>query len=731
MNFQDLVIKKEYRSLIDNVVKEFYIPLLNNAILYKRAVGYFSSSSLVEISKGITGLAKNDGKIQLVASPYLSVEDLEAIKKGYEERNYIIEKSLRDALTEPKNYFEKERLNLLANLIAIGQLDIRIAFTENKKALGLYHEKMGILYDPNDNKIAFSGSMNETSSGMRLNYEAIDVFCSWKNKNDNERIILKENSFTSIWNNFEPNIIVMEFQKIKDEFMNKYKYSSINFDIDQNEFFPLISNNVNTDTENPPKLIIRIPENVELYNYQQDAISEWEKNNFRGIFDMATGTGKTITGLAGIAKLYDFTKGKLAVIIVCPFQHLVEQWVEDIVTFNIKPIIGYSASSQSDWKTRLEKSIRDQKIGVKNSEFFCFVCTNATFSSNFVQGQVKKIHSNALLLVDEAHNFGAEKLLGTLSTVFNYRLALSATLERHNDELGTEKLKSYFGAKCIEYPLERAISEKKLTPYYYHPVLVNLSETEWDMYLYLSREIGKCVSKDKNGVMRLNEKGKKIAIKRARLVAAAEQKISKLQEVIEPYRNDNHILVYCGAASLLENNDNSGNVLDQDIRQIDAITDMLGNYLKMKVSQFTSKEDIREREVLKREFSKGENLQALIAIKCLDEGVNIPKIKIAFILASTTNPKEYIQRRGRVLRLAEGKRFATIYDFITLPRPLLEVPYLTHENRESDLGLVKKELCRAEEFSRISLNSIESFEIIDNIREAYELQREVLSYEEF
>lgn len=556
-------------------------------------------------------------------------------------------------------------------------------------------------------------------------------FCSWKNKNDNERIILKENSFTSIWNNFEPNIIVMEFQKIKDEFMNKYKYSSINFDIDQNEFFPLISNNVNTDTENPPKLIIRIPENVELYNYQQDAISEWEKNNFRGIFDMATGTGKTITGLAGIAKLYDFTKGKLAVIIVCPFQHLVEQWVEDIVTFNIKPIIGYSASSQSDWKTRLEKSIRDQKIGVKNSEFFCFVCTNATFSSNFVQGQVKKIHSNALLLVDEAHNFGAEKLLGTLSTVFNYRLALSATLERHNDELGTEKLKSYFGAKCIEYPLERAISEKKLTPYYYHPVLVNLSETEWDMYLYLSREIGKCVSKDKNGVMRLNEKGKKIAIKRARLVAAAEQKISKLQEVIEPYRNDNHILVYCGAASLLENNDNSGNVLDQDIRQIDAITDMLGNYLKMKVSQFTSKEDIREREVLKREFSKGENLQALIAIKCLDEGVNIPKIKIAFILASTTNPKEYIQRRGRVLRLAEGKRFATIYDFITLPRPLLEVPYLTHENRESDLGLVKKELCRAEEFSRISLNSIESFEIIDNIREAYELQREVLSYEEF
>ena len=258
------------------------------------------------------------GKFNLLHLP-LSNEDIEAIKKGYETRNQIIEKSLRSALIEPNNYFEKERLNLLANLIANGQLDIKIAFTENNKALGLYHEKMGILYDACGNKVAFSGSMNETSSAMRINYETIDVFCSWKNKIDNERIIVKENSFSSIWNNYEPNIVVIGSKNVKDEFIAKYKYSTINFDIDNNEFFSSKSKNSTDILEDPSLMLIHIPSNVELYDYQKDAISEWQKNNLRRIFDMATGTGKTITGLAGIIKFYEHTKGQLAVIIVCPF----------------------------------------------------------------------------------------------------------------------------------------------------------------------------------------------------------------------------------------------------------------------------------------------------------------------------------------------------------------------------------------------------------------------------
>jgi len=725
MSLQDIEIKSEYRSLLDNVAKDFYIPLLQQAVSYKRAVGFFSSSALVEISKGISALVKNGGKILLVASPYLSAEDVEAIRKGYELRDNIIKKALVRELKEAKDVYEKDRLNLLANLISDGILDIKIAFTEDENKMGMYHEKMGIISDDFGNKVAFSGSMNESAAAMTLNYETIDVFCSWKGEQD--RVAAKENAFASIWNDCEPNIQIIDFPNLKQEIIDRYKKATPNYDIDKHEFGERI---YVLEEATKYRLGPDIPRNVQLHDYQIKAIDEWEKRDYRGIFDMATGTGKTFTGLGAIARLSERVSDKLAVIIVCPYQHLVEQWVEDIVKFNMNPIIGYSASSQKDWKRRLEDAIRDQKLKVRNKEFFCFICTNATFSSDFVQTQINKIRGNALLVVDEAHNFGAEYLSKLLSEKFTYRLALSATLERHNDEEGTAKLFSYFGEKCIEYSLDRAIEEKKLTRYKYYPIIVTLNDDELRRYSELTYEIGKCLIKGKNGKVKLSEKGKILALARARLVAGAEDKITKLEEYIRPYLHDRHILVYCGATKLLRENQDFTTVDDEDIRQIDVVTDLLGNKLNMKVSQFTSKEDVEEREILKREFADGDTLQALIAIKCLDEGVNIPKIKVAFILASTTNPKEYIQRRGRVLRLAEGKEYAEIYDFIALPRPLDDVPSLTVEQMKKELSLVKNELCRAEEFARIAMNMVEAESVLDEIKEAYSINDNLITFEE-
>jgi len=725
MSLQDIEIKSEYRSLLDNVAKDFYIPLLQQAVSYKRAVGFFSSSALVEISKGISALVKNGGKILLVASPYLSAEDIEAIRKGYELRDNIIKKALVRELKEAKDVYEQDRLNLLANLISDGVLDIKIAFTEDENKMGMYHEKMGIISDDFGNKVAFSGSMNESAAAMTLNYETIDVFCSWKG--DQDRVAAKENAFTSIWNDCEPNIRIIDFPNLKQEIIDRYKKAVPNYDIDKQEFG---EKTYVLEEATKYRLGPTIPQNVELHDYQFEAIDEWERRGYRGIFDMATGTGKTFTGLGAVVRLSEKLSDKLAVIIVCPYQHLVEQWVEDIVKFNMKPIIGYSASSQKDWKRRLEDAIRDQKLKVRNKEFFCFICTNATFSSNFVQTQIHKIRGNALLVVDEAHNFGAEYLSKLLSEKFTYRLALSATLERHNDEEGTAKLFSYFGGKCIEYSLDRAIEEKKLTRYKYYPIIVTLNDDELRRYSELTYEIGKCLIKGKNGKVKLSEKGKILALARARLVAGAEDKISKLEEYITPYLHDRHILVYCGATKLLRENQDFTTVDDEDLRQIDVVTDLLGNKLNMKVSQFTSKEDVEERDILKREFADGDTLQVLIAIKCLDEGVNIPKIKVAFILASTTNPKEYIQRRGRVLRLAEGKEYAEIYDFITLPRPLDDVPSLTMEQMKKELSLVKNELCRAEEFARIAMNMVEAESVLDEIKEAYSINDNLITFEE-
>lgn len=720
MSFQELDIKKEYRSLLDSVAKDFYIPLLSRAVKYQRAVGFFSSSSLVEISKGISELAKNGGKIQLVASPYLSDEDIEAIKSGYAMRDQVVKEAIRREMTEGKTPFEKARLNLLANLISDGVLDIKIAFTEDSDRMGMYHEKMGIITDAEGNRVAFAGSMNESATAMTLNYETIDVYCSWKDEED--RVIAKENAFASIWNDTEPNIKIIDFPELKQEIIEKYKRSVPDFEIDKKEYAPDIDTVLHTDLGVYSEYGPKFPEWFKLHDYQDEAITEWQKRNYRGIFDMATGTGKTYTGLGALTTLSKNIGHKLAAIIVCPYQHLVEQWVEDILKFNIDPIIGYSDSSQKDWPKRLKDAIRDQKLKVRGKEFFCFICTNATFSSDYVQTQLAKIKSDTLLMVDEAHNFGAPYLSCLLYDNYKYRLALSATLDRHNDEEGTAKLYDFFGEKCIEYTLDRAIEEKKLTKYKYYPIVVTLTEEELEAYDNLSYEIGKCIMKGKNGKMKLSSRGEKLALKRSRIVAGAKNKLTMLEEVIQPYIHDKHILVYCGATKGLEQNQDRTDVDSEDIRQIDAVTDLLGNKLGMEVSQFTSKESVEEREVLKREFSAGDTLKVLIAIKCLDEGVNIPKIKTAFILASTTNPKEYIQRRGRVLRLAEGKEYAEIYDFITLPYDTESVTSLTEAQVKRNSTLVKNELRRAEEFSRIAVNMVESASLIDEIKDAYGIQ---------
>jgi superfamily II DNA or RNA helicase len=692
-----------------------------------RAVGFFSSTVLSEIADGIVALIRNGGKIQLVASPYLSDDDIAAIKKGYELRDAIIRQALLRELREAKDTFEEKRLNLLANLIADGILDIKIAFTESSSTMGMYHEKMGIVSDTECNTVAFSGSMNESQNAIKNNYEIIDVWCSWKSDEQFAKVEAKISAFTSIWNNTEPNIHIVNFPELKQEIINRYKRSRIT-DYTPSVFADRIMED--DSSEYTPVNRASIPSDVSLHEYQIVAIDLWKCKDYKGIFDMATGTGKTFTGLGAVVRLCEALNNNLAVIIVCPYQHLVEQWVDDIVRFGIKPIIGYSASSQKDWPKRLERAIRDMKLKIRGCEFFCFICTNATFSTAKVQVLLEKLRGNALLLVDEAHNFGAERLSRLMLERYNYRLALSATIDRHNDEEGTRKLYDYFGDKCIEYSLERAIEEGKLTRYKYYPVITTLNDEENRLYADLTIEMGKCLVKGKDGKTKLSEKGKKIALKRARLVAGIADKLSKLKEYMQSYISDTHLLVYCGATTVLQDNRDRSDTNDDDLRQIDAVTNLLGNDLNMKVSQFTSKEDIAEREVLKREFAAGDNLQALIAIKCLDEGVNIPAIKTAFILASTSNPKEYIQRRGRVLRLYKGKEYAVIYDFIAMPRPLDEVHSLTEEQMKRELALIKNELARAEEFARIAMNMGEAERVIDEIKEAYSINDYALDFEE-
>lgn len=710
MAFTDLNLLKHYKTYKHNIVKEFYTPVLQESVLYQRSVGFFSSTALIELTKGIAGIVKNGGKIQFIVSPYLSEEDVEAIQKGYEKKK-IIEQALLREYKEPENYFQEERLNLLSHLIENGNLEIKVAFTPPNKSTGMYHEKVGIVTDAEENKIVFTGSLNETINAFYNNYESIVVFTSWEESRQYAEEM--QNDFDTLWNNEDTDLEIIEFPEVVKEKIKLNQKPKINYDIDEEEMVE----------ESPvQKGVPRMPPGFDLRDYQKDAIEKWEENNYCGIFDMATGTGKTYTGLGAVTKLYE-AKKRLAIIIVCPYQHLVEQWVEDIELFNLLPTIGYSSSKQKNWKKRLEDDILDFSIGV--IDCFCFVTTNATYSSKFVCEQMKYLGKDTLLLVDEAHNFGSPNLRNKLYPNIEYRLALSATLDRHGDEEGTDCLKTYFGEKCIQYDLKRAIKEGKLTPYYYYPVVVYLDEDEMEQYRDISYRVSKECHKDKRGDLKITDKGKRLLLQRARIVAGAKSKLVELKKLMQNYKNDTHILVYCGATRVQTFEYDESEHDEEGERQIVAVSKILGNELGMKVTHFTSNESAEEREVIKRRFASADPYQAIVAIKCLDEGVNIPSIKTAFILASTTNSKEYIQRRGRVLRLASNKPYAVIYDFVTLVRPLEEVnPYSTDYNCER--ALAKRELARIKEFGEIALNSRDSDELINDLECAYELSIEEL-----
>ncbi len=319
MRLSDVSIRPEYRTLRDDVPREFYVPLLSRACRYRRAVGFFSSTALLAILPGVCGLVRRGGRMEVVASPHLSEEDCEAIERGYQTRSKVIETALLRELDafEADSPERRDRWNLLANLIAGGFLDLRIATTKDLSGAGMYHEKLGLIEDEAGNVVAFSGSMNESVTGLAENYEAFDVFCSW-HAEDAARVQAKVEAFDAIWNDEEPSLDVRAFPEVEREILRRYQTETLDFD------------NYVAPEERPEEALLSVPrgrltkpENVTLYDYQQEAIEQWLARDGCGIFDMATGTGKTYTGLGAAAALSE-RREKLAVVIVCPFQHLVE-----------------------------------------------------------------------------------------------------------------------------------------------------------------------------------------------------------------------------------------------------------------------------------------------------------------------------------------------------------------------------------------------------------------------
>lgn len=702
MSFRDLDIQIRYRSEIHNFPRDFLIPVLSRTNIYKRGTGYFSTTSLIQLSIGLFEMAKNGGKIQIVCSPNLDKKDIEAIDFGYQKREEVISNALLRSIQDPVTYFEEERLNLVATLISNGNLDMKVAFLEDETGFRLYHEKIAVFIDAEGNRISYTGSANESENGLDGNFESLYTFCSWKDPSQVEAVQVAENDFDQMWADNTIKLHVIDFPDIIVQKLMEYKKSSgVQWSIDEEEY------GYKTYLKSQQKF--KVPQDISLHGYQRKAVQEWLKRGCKGVFDMCTGSGKTFTALYGIVQLSEKYKDRIAVFIVCPYIHLVSQWEEDVEKWCSAPIIiAHSKSPNSNWKQDMMKAYK--RFRRDENPFVC-ITTNDTFAGEEIQQYIKRFNEsqNVLLIVDEAHNFGSAQMIKIMPWNIANRIALSATIKRYMDKTGTDKINEFFGERCIEYSLEKAIEEGNLVHYDYFPIPVALSAYEFAKYRQLSKRLKQYIIV-KNGKMKISEAGKPIIYQRVRLLAGAENKIDLLMHLFQTYKNDKNILVYCGATNMED--EDTGEL----VRQIDLVTRKLQIDYQMSVKRFTAEENLKERENIKTYFEQG-MYQVVTAIKCLDEGVNIPGIKTAFIMSSSRNPKEFVQRRGRLLRKSEDKKKAVIYDFITLPRDLNNVML---GDIEEDKTIIVGEIARMSEFGRLSDNPEVTDNLVNQIMTAYD-----------
>lgn len=704
MNFKDLKLKQFYDSDTDDILNSFYIPTLEASVKYQRLAGFFSSASLAVAARGIAGLIANKGKMELICSAKLKQKDVEAVLNANINPAELIEKDLIEELSS-RSYLENkiisDHVNALGWMVANGFLDIKIAIVKNRENrplneleitnFGIFHQKVGILYDSKGNIISFSGSDNETANAWLNNIEEFKVFCSW-DEMQKKYIEADQSKFLKFWHGCANRV-----ESIDVPLAVKKKLIEMAPDNIDNIIIKIKSHYVQKKKEK-----------VKLWPKQNEAIKKWINNEKQCIFEMATGTGKTFAALGCLAEVFK-EKKEIISIIACPYNHLITQWKEDIENFGLQEDLIIADRSNSKWKNQLMDYIMDINNEVK--ERLIILTSHDTFYSKDFINMMNLSNCEIFIIGDEVHGMWSDKRKEGFLDKYNLRLGLSATPSRWFDPTGTQELLSYFNIKnddaVFKFSLEEAIKtinpatdQTYLTPYDYFPHFIDLTDEEMDRYIQETKRIAKSYHASKTDEDKLNQFNL-LCIRRQNIIKNAENKYEVFEEILDDIENVKHCLVYCSSG------------------QITNVQEIL-NRKGIVQHKFTEKEgtsilerygDKSERDHLLDHFTKG-TYQALVAMRCLDEGVDIPQAEIGIILSSTGNPRQYIQRRGRLLRRSPGKKKAFIHDIIVFPTLSENVP---GELYEIEKKIIKNEMKRYEEFARSADNVIDCLTKINDI----------------
>lgn len=658
---RSLNIKNSYRTPSDSLLSGFYLPCLAEALVYRRSVGYFRSSIYLFTGPETIEFARRGGIIQIVCSPDLSSEDIQTIATSYDKRDEIvgdaIQREFQDLISRSET---NTPARVLATLIATSHLDIRVAVRTD--GIGLYHEKLGFFEDSFGNSVSFIGSANETLSGWSPNgnVESIEVFTNWGPQSDCHRLMTHKATIEQVWNSQDPHVISFELSPEVQKYITDHSFP---------DFTHALSRLGISATNSA----------IQPMQHQLDAIENWIANGKRGILKHATGSGKTITAMLAIK---DHSFRGLPTLIVVPSRLLLLQWKVEIQKLVPDAIILLAGDGNNSWRD--SGKLAAMTSSTQMSEQRVVLATMQTTSTTEFRNRLSRDLSELLLVADEVHNLGSEKHSQILEITAGYRLGLSATPQRYGDREGTNRILGYFnGVVPPEFTLSDAIEAGRLTPYQYFPHPVSLTEDEasaWEVLTHrIGREIGRS-GEDAHGQRLLSERVKLLLIQRARIAKKAQQKIlTGLGIVTREFAEGQRWLIYC-----------------EDQEHLYQMLDGLRTSGLAAFDYHSSMGDEKSQYLDQFRLWGG----VLVSIRCLDEGIDIPEVSHALILASSQNPRQFIQRRGRVLRTAPGKSVAVIHDAIVTPSGV--------GNDELQASLLKTELARAMEFSKSAINQSSS-----------------------
>ena len=679
---RDCSFELSYSSGLQHGPKEFFTEALIESKSFDLGLGFFSTSGIRCLAYGFALFIANGGRMRVVINHILSEQDKLAIEKGQSGIIDSFEDKILNNVTQLCNTLSRQDeqfFNCFSYLISVDRIEF-VATVSTQGGLG--HDKYGVFTDERGNKVAFSGSANFSQTAMELNSETITVFTSWQSP---EYVKDLETKFKDNWHEDNDHLIHIPISKvtsyIKDKFGSVKLKNLLDREIELRDVNEIDSSDPIISKPLPEYLIekMEFKEQEPRFPFpsersiQIDAYKAWIENDRNGIFAMATGSGKTVTALNCLLKQYQ-ENGFYKAVIVVPTRALALQWEDEVKHFNFQNIV--STHTEKDWKNLLSryttKSLLNQRKNI------VIITTYATFIRKYIQDFIRSTKGieSFVFIADEAHNLGATGPIKKLPIIIKYRIGLSATPERIYDEGGSKKLYEFFNSEPPKYTYRFTMKDAiwKSDPpilchYEYYPLFVSLTHSEMEEYNKVTEQLRKFID-PKTG--KYKKEAEKKLMERKRIIHKAANKKQKVAELLDEQKkkgNLDYTFVFVPEGyepDYAEIDDY--NIDKEDIHIIDEYSQM---FRERRYSYHQYISGLDDAPSILDSFERGD-IQILLSMKCLDEGVDIPRAQNAIFISSTGNPRQFIQRRGRVLRTCKGKDKAYIWDLIVIPPDISE-----------------------------------------------------------